>query len=194
MRLLLTDDDRQRYSAWYRDYSGLAGLSSDSSAQDNPQPSSDQASPITRSQHLLTAASANANTNANANANAHGQQMVNSIAPVVDLQIALITPQPIPTKPMLVRLTRRNHCSDLKGYFAGQGQGQGWFASQMPAISASLPTYYASSSTSSFSSSSSSSIASAATTIYLDLTLPLLIVNLLVTMFLNRGISTIVHR
>lgn len=82
VRLLLADDERLRYSAWYKDYAVPL----------IPQAPADTATTI-------------------APANLYAQ--------IVDLQIALITPAPIIAKPMQVRLTRRNQCSDLRGYTAG---------------------------------------------------------------------------
>lgn len=108
MRLLLADDDRQRYSAWYRDYGGLqtttdGALATTTSLTDSSSSSqtSQQQVATTRSQHLLHSSSSNYNN------------LVDSIATFVDLQIALITPLPVVTKPVQVKLTRRNQCSQL---------------------------------------------------------------------------------
>lgn len=103
VRLLLADDDRQRFSAWYRDYVAL-------------QPSQDGASSIDSAQAQLTAA---------------------SLAPIVDLQIALITPVPIIAKPMQVRLTRRSQCSELRGYTSQGAYG----SSPISAFSSSMSSY-----------------------------------------------------
>ena len=67
-----------------------------------------------------------------------GQYSINTVyAPIVDLQIALITPAPIIAKPMQVRLTRRNPCSDLRGY-TNQGSYSGSGSSSMPSYAPSL--------------------------------------------------------
>lgn len=109
MRLLLADDDRQRYSAWYRDYGSLqtttdgalATTASLTDSSSSSQTSQQQQVATTRSQHLLHSSSSNYNN------------LVDSIATFVDLQIALITPLPVVTKPVQVKLTRRNQCSQL---------------------------------------------------------------------------------
>lgn len=110
------DDDRQRYSAWYRDYGALSLIQDDS-----PQAQALQQQPVTRSQQLMAASN---------------QRAANPLAPIVDLQIALITPLPIISKPMQVRLTRRNQCSDLRGYTS-----QGSYGGQMSPIPSSMSTY-----------------------------------------------------
>lgn len=137
MRLLLADDDRQRYSVWYRDYGtlqtssdGTLVASSDSSSQ-SPQVA------LTRSQQLLQHSTSTNNNN----------NLINSIAPIVDLQIALLTPTG--ARPMQVRLTRRNQCSELRGYM-----NQGAYGSSMSAVSSSSMPSYASSATASSASSS----------------------------------------
>lgn len=98
MRLLLADDDRQRYSAWYKDYGTLQVQAQDGALVEQQ---------TTRSQQLLSLSAQNS------------QLVVPTIAPIVDLQIALITPLPIAVKTMQVRLTRRNQCSELKAVFSG---------------------------------------------------------------------------
>lgn len=159
MRLLLADDDRHRYSAWYRDYGSLqtnadgaltSVLATTTTASvvptdlsSSPQ-SQQQAAGLTRSQHLLLSSNSSPNYN----------NLVNSIAPVVDLQIALITPLPIVARPMQVRLTRRGQCSELRGYMS-----QGAYGSPISAGSSSIPPY---------ASSATASSATSATTFILN--------------------------
>lgn len=107
MRLLLADDERQRYSAWYKDY--VVPL---------PQTSQD-------------------GINGQLDGSSAQYSISNLYAPIVDLQIALITPAPIIAKPMQVRLTRRNPCSDLRGY-TNQGSYSGSGSSSMPSYAPSL--------------------------------------------------------
>lgn len=112
MRLLLADDERQRYSAWYKDYGSLQVLNQDGALSSE--------SATTKSQQLMTLATQN-------------QNLVNPIASIVDLQIALITPLPIAVKTMQVRLTRRNSCSDTRIYpGAGPYGGLTQIGSQSP--------------------------------------------------------------
>lgn len=103
MRLILADDDRQRYSAWYRDYSLAIG-----GGEPDNEPSSAGQPAVTRSQQLLGMSPV-------------AVSAANSLASIVDLQIALLTALPTAPKPVQVRLTRRSQCSDLRGYSA-QGQ------------------------------------------------------------------------
>lgn len=103
MRLLLADDERQRYSAWYKD-SGPSFITSEEAESTTVS----QHQPLTRSQQMLGMASSSGISNRD--------QQSNSLATVVDLQIALITSIPTVSKPMQVRLTRRGHCSDLRGH------------------------------------------------------------------------------
>lgn len=103
VRLILADDERQRYSAWYKDYGaiyeGSESTTSTASALAQLAP--------TRSQQLgQLPASTSANT----------LNLAAQPVSFVDLQIALITPLRTITKPMQVRLTRRSNCSDLRGY------------------------------------------------------------------------------
>lgn len=134
MRLLLADDDRQRYSAWYKDYaiSAQPPLDGASAAEAQALQLQQQQQPaITRSQQLIAASA--------------GQQqyLANSLLPIVDLQIALITPLPIVAKPMQVRLTRTRHqCSDLRAFM---GQSPFMAASPMSPI----PSYASSATASS---------------------------------------------
>lgn len=119
MRLLLADDERQRYSAWYKDYT--VPIPQDGANNQGPDQSSLAAA--TRSAGRLDIGSS-------------GQLNAPPLyAPIVDLQIALITPAPIIAKPMQVRLTRRNPCSDLRGY-----TNQGSYNSASGS-SASMPSY-----------------------------------------------------
>lgn len=140
MRLLLADDDRQRYSAWYRDYGTIQspqdGASPGPARLESYQAQALQSPIATRSQQLL---SASANQFA---APLNNQHLINSLTPIVDLQIALLTPLPIVAKPMQVRLTRRNQCSELRGYIS-QGAYGG------PALSPSVPSYASSATASS---------------------------------------------
>lgn len=112
VRLILVDDERQRYSAWYRDWSG----SSDQQQQASAAISSDNNNDDSTEKNLHMPAT---NTNSNININP-----ISALAtPIIDLQIALITPLPVVTKLTQVRLTRRNHCSDLA---ISQTQTQTW--------------------------------------------------------------------
>ena len=111
VRLLLSDDYRQRYSAWYRDHTSLQQEVNPSADSSTGSPSAwqqqQQQPPSTRSQHLLTVAGGNQPQH----------QQLATTAPansIVDLQIALISQQPIVAKSMQVRLTRRLQCSDLQ--------------------------------------------------------------------------------
>lgn len=133
VRLLLADDERQRYSAWYRDYGVLQTLPGDQSDGDASQAHALQQQPATtRSQQLISLSN---------------QNQYNSLAPIVDLQIALITPPPSIAKPMQVRLTRRHQCSDLRSYMS-----QGSFGSSSSYSSSSLSSGYGPSQSSSSSS------------------------------------------
>ena len=96
----MVDDERQRYTAWFRD--------------SNPTEPSE-----TRSQQLRTLSAPVATTTTTT-------QQPPTMPNVVDLQISLIIPTTI-TKPMQVRLTKRQQCSDLRGYLAGQQAGGGAF-------------------------------------------------------------------
>lgn len=112
MRLLLADDDRQRYSAWYKDYNYLqAPIQDGALTGELPQPQALQQQVLTRSQQMLNMATT---TSSSLIQNINNNNIVNSYSPIVDLQIALITPLSIPVKTMQVRLTRRNQCSDLR--------------------------------------------------------------------------------
>jgi hypothetical protein len=105
VRLLLSDDERQRYSAWYKDYGSVVANVGDSETM-----SDGQTHALTRSQHMLSASAASSIQNKN---------LLTSVqATYIDLQIALLTPMETVSKPMQVRLTRRNHCSDLRGQFS----------------------------------------------------------------------------
>lgn len=142
MRLLLADDERQRYSAWYRDYGMLQPVQDGASSAaisrlDAPQAQAlQQQQPVitTRSQQLLAGSSAGGTNN----------YLINSLTSIIDLQIALITPLPIVAKPMQVRLTRRNQCSELRGYI---NQGV-WYGG-----SPSMPSYASSATASSTAAS-----------------------------------------
>lgn len=108
MRLLLADDERQRYSAWYKDYGlTVAGGDELATAQQIPGISP---SPVSQ----------------------HRNQLNSMLASVIDLQIALITSVQTVSKPMQVRLTRRSHCSELRGY-SSQGS--------LSSMAQSVPSY-----------------------------------------------------
>lgn len=116
VRLLLADDERQRYSAWYRDYATI---------NNQLVPAATASSfDMTRSQQLLALA-----------------QQQPLVASIVDLQIALITPTPTIAKPMQARLTRRNQCSDLRTFLANSQASSSltssWFG--YPGHSSNLP-------------------------------------------------------
>lgn len=137
MRLLLADDERQRYSAWYTDYSSTAALlappaAAGLAADDNQNPGA--ATGLTRSQQLLGLSPAAATSTMSPQAGA-----INSLASVVDLQIALITALPTVTKPMQVRLTRRSQCSELRGY-SNQGSISSISSSSFPVPSYAAPS------------------------------------------------------
>lgn len=137
MRLLLADDERQRYSAWYRDYGTLQGIQPDQVTDSMaPQAQALQQAPLTRSQQLIGLSNSNS--------------QYNSLAPIVDLQIALITALPTVAKPMQVRLTKRNQCSDLRGYLSQGSLG----SSPMSPLSSSSMLSYAPSATAASSASS----------------------------------------
>lgn len=179
MRLLLADDDRQRYSAWYRDYglipSPQDGVSLGLSARlDLHQAQALQlqqpAGMMTRSQQLL-ATSANTLTGSPNN-----HQLMNSLTPIVDLQIALLTPLPIIAKPMQVRLTRRNQCSDLRNYMS-QGAYGG------PMLSPSIPSYASSATASSAASPTILNINLVALSYYSPGSMLIMIVTLLMPLF-----------
>lgn len=103
--MLLADDDRQRYSAWYSDNS------------------------LALQQRGLAASSLPT----------LGTNQVQSVTHVVDLTLALITPQPIEPKPMHVRLTKRNQCSDLRGYLNQLPYGAGSSGGGMMVPPSSMP-------------------------------------------------------
>lgn len=138
VRLLLADDDRQRYSAWFREYGslpsstqdGVTGMDGASQAQALQQ----QAAIIQRSQ-LVTSATVG-----------YAQQTpppLNPIAQIVDLQIALITPVQIVAKAMTVRLVKKHHCSELRSY-TNQGPlgGASMQSYSSPAPSSSSISHY----------------------------------------------------
>lgn len=75
------------------------------------------------------------------------------LTPIIDLQIALLTPLPIVTKAMPVRLTRRHHCSELvSSPVATMSQQQQLLQTNTQLMSAySSPNYYPPISSPSFS-------------------------------------------
>lgn len=148
VRLLLVDDEQQRYSAWYRDHSGLTTIQqAEGTNTEQPQP-----------QHVSVAAFGRQPIVGQLNG---GPNLINSLAPTIDLQIALITPLTSIAKPMQVRLTKRQQCVDMRSH-----SGQGIPGSSMSAISSS-PTMQ------SYASSAIASSASASTTNYISSSLPL---------------------
>lgn len=151
VRLLLVDDDQQRYSAWYRDHSGLTTIQPVETAS------------LEQSQALAWQSQQAVAPNFGRHA-AIGQingspSMANSLTPIIDLQIALITPLPVVAKPMQVRLTKRQQCTDLRSYSSG------FIGSSMSAISSSPPMQ-------SYASSAIASSSSASATNYISNPLP----------------------
>lgn len=149
MRLLLADDERQRYSSWYRDHGAITTATVSSQSDDHElSTTSSQPQGMTRSQQLISMSSGAASASSSSNNN--NQFTANSLASIVDLQIALITPVPTSSVPMQVRLTRRSQCSEIRGY-----TNQGSLSSM---TSSSVPSYASPSASSSAATSILSSI------------------------------------
>lgn len=148
MRVLLADDERHRYSAWFRDYTSPANYLS----QQDPETSANNAptDQLTRSQQLLAlSASQPQQTTTMSN------QIPNTFPSVVDLRIALITPPSVATKPMQVRLTRRSQCADLRSYLSSASSLQPTLATGAASSSSFMASYSAPASSSAASPSSS---------------------------------------
>lgn len=153
MRVLLADDERHRYSAWFRDYSSTYQLTQqDLDINNNADQSNLQ---LTRSQQLLTLSQQQIQQQPTTISN----QIPNTFPSIVDLKIALITPLSVPaSKPMQVRLTRRSQCADLRSYLSTGALGSSNLQSATsPSSSSSFMASYSAPESSSAASSSSSS-------------------------------------
>lgn len=152
MRVLLADDERHRYSAWFRDYSSTYQLTQqDLDINNNADQSNLQ---LTRSQQLLTLSQQQIQQQPTTISN----QIPNTFPSIVDLKIALITPLSVPaSKPMQVRLTRRSQCADLRSYLSTGALGSSNLQSATSPSSSSFMASYSAPESSSAASSSSSS-------------------------------------